>query len=201
MEELERKIFEERSRDGIFELFVGLMFLAVGVMASTERLSLVGVAAAVAATMIPVFRARFIHPRLGVVRPSGKRAFWMGSVRLLTVMSLLGLVVLGLVLAVISMGGEMLEPLRQVMGVLRLDFFFLLMFFVFLMVGAVNGYRRLGYYFAGGVVLVWLRTSLNLSEPTVFYVAGGLLSIYGLYAFQSFLRRNPVIERSAENER
>lgn len=196
LEMLEKRIFEERSRDGIFEIMLGLLFLAVASLVYTDHMGLVGAISAMPAILIPILRHRFVDPRLGVVKPAGKRALWMTSARSMTIIMIAGLVLLGLVAAFSLLPVLREEPVRSFLQRVDLDLFFLMMFAVFAMIGVIYGYRHVGIYLAGGAVIAIVRTLFLLPKETSFVLAGTLLLLLGISNLTRFLRRYPLIPDS-----
>lgn len=197
LEELEKKVFEERASDGLFELILGVLFILFGVLIAYDLSVYVGIVAAFPVIFLRSLREKIVQPRLGTVLPTGKRAKVMGSTRQTVIYTILGLVLLGLLVFLLVARAGISGDTLKVLHAFHLDLFALMILVVFLMIGRMNGYSHLLAYLAGAVVVFVIRALLGLPSLLSFFVVGGILTVFGSVALVRFLKRYPLI--GAEN--
>ncbi|UCE20792.1 MAG: hypothetical protein JSV46_00720 [Candidatus Aminicenantes bacterium] len=214
MKALEKKAFRSFFKDGIYDVFLGLILFSFGLPMMLNEFGWIdyetmtwplvfALTLNVGALLFFVFGKKYITvPRLGFVRFGKGRKRKMRHVKLLLVISaLIGLVIFFLVLfKVIPVGGETgVPPVGLIFGFQALIVFSLAAYFM--------DFTRLYLYaFLFGVSLpltFWLKDNDVLAYPSlyVFSFTAGPMLVIGWILFFRFLRQYPKkIEQGAGGE-
>jgi hypothetical protein len=214
MKALEKKAFRSFFKDGIYDVFLGLILLSFGLPMMLNEFGWIdyktmtwplvfALTLNVGALLFFVFGKKYITvPRLGFVRFGKGRKRKMRHVTLLLVISaLIGLVIFFLLLfKVIPVGGETgIPPVGLIFGIQALIVFSLAAYFM--------DFTRLYLYaflFAVSLpVTFWLKKNDFFAYPSlyVFSLTAGPMLVVGWILFFRFLRRFPKkVEQGAEVE-
>jgi len=214
MKALEKKAFRSFFKDGIYDVFLGLMLLSFGLPLMLNEFGWIdyekmtwplvfALTLNVGALLFFVFGKKYITvPRLGFVRFGKGRKRKMRHVKLLLVISaLIGLVIFFLVLfKVLPVGGETgIPPVGLIFGIQVLIVFSLAAYFM--------DFTRLYLYaflFAVSLpVTFWLKKNDILAYPSlyVFSLTAGPMLVVGWILFFRFLRKFPKkIEQGVGDE-
>lgn len=186
LRDLERKAWRSYHQDGLKDIFLGLILLAVGVSQSMGSvLALVGIE--VIAIVLLVASKRYITtPRLGRVEFSSERK--AKKLRAVFMVGICALVGVGAYLALAGMGGasRWLADHRELLYVgVGLWIFLLLSLIAYWL-----DFTRL--YWIALVIGATFSCTFWFKAPAVFILSGLVVLIPGLVLFVRFLRRYPL---------
>ncbi|NHJ12803.1 MAG: hypothetical protein EAX95_03965 [Candidatus Thorarchaeota archaeon] len=197
LKQLEQATFRVANQDGLTEILMGLMILAVGLLL-VNSISVVYVALLIVfqAAMIERFRERYTYPRIGRVKlredteqPYGPLWAVFGAIMLVALSSvILSVRVENEILHLIAS----LAPLIMAIGLIQP--------FVFL---AQRSGLRVYYGFGAivavlGAVLALVEFPLPVDRMVIFLLCvGGLLCLTGLASLLHFIRKYPVLNEEA----
>jgi hypothetical protein len=186
LKELERKAWRSYHQDGLWDVFLGFMLLALGVYALTDS-STVHLLLTLSALGVFFVGKRFITvPRMGLVEFGAERKVKkMKIAAVLTMTFLLGLalyVVVTLSSGALEWLGEQPVLFPVGVGVMIVSVFSLMAYWL--------DFERL--YLMGLVFAVAFTTMMLLHNPIVFFLAGAVVLVPGLFIFVRFLRRYPL---------
>ena len=205
MKALEKKAFRSFFKDGIYDVFLGLILLSFGLPMMLNEFGWIdyktmtwplvfGLILNIGALLFFVFGKKYITvPRLGLVHFAKSRKRKMRHVRLLLVISvLIGLVTFFLTLfKLLPVGGETGIPtVGLIFGIQALIVFSLAAYFM--------DFTRLYLYaflFAVSVpVTFWLKKNDFFAYPSlyVFSLTAGPMLVVGWVLFVRFLRQFPI---------
>lgn len=199
LKELERRAYRATFQDGLWDIYLGLVFVAFGVGPllrsafdwSEGQSITIHITLLLAAIMILILGKRYITtPRLGYVRFGAERKRKLAKLRVVLAAS----VVAGFVLFAVLVGDQIgLTGFSVVFGITILVVLGSMAFFM--------DYNRLFVYailWAFSMPLgVILEDSGSLSDaPIVFVVTGGIAVIVGLVFLQRFLHDYRLPEES-----
>lgn len=186
LKELERRAWRSYHDDGIWDLFLGVGLLAIGLsgVLGSDYFQLVFAAVAVAGF---VAGKKFVTaPRMGLVKFGKERKVRKAKTALLLVAAML----LGLVLyTLMAAGGDVFVWMRANPIVVRVGLG-LWMLFVFSAMAYWLDFTRL--YLIGLAYAVSFTVTLWFGSITTFFVSGALVTAWGLAIFVRFLRRHPL---------
>lgn len=177
--------------DGLWDLYVGLIFLLLGI-AEWQEFSAVGIIPALLYPLLLAAKQGITMPRLGpteraLTRPDERR---MGALMLLGLVILLGVVLLVFVLGDTS-NGNMAQLVRFVPSA-----FWLLVIVALAGMGYRSGAHRLYLYAALGLavwpVLYWLHLPLYLYAMLL----GATICVVGLTMTTRFVQNHPKLAPS-----
>jgi hypothetical protein len=201
LKELERKAWTSFFEDGLLDIFMGLVLLAVGVPAilpgifTSELSQDVAAACSMVLAFLPYWAGKrwVTVPRLGRAEFSKARRSRQTRVALIYAVS----VVVGAIVFLMAMLGLSSNP-PTLVRTLGAEGFLALGIggWVFLILGLGSyfmEYKR-GYVIAALYALAFGGTVL-LHNPAVFDVAGILAVLMGLVVFVRFLRTHPTLPR------
>jgi len=191
LQEIEQRIYEDRTKDGLFELVIGVFLLAAGVTLITRFMMLMGFIAAFPVIVLRELRRRIVDPRLGTIMPGEKQARKERGLKSATAILVALLLLIGMTVFWIVTRTGLGVNTREFFQIIGLDLFFLMMVGIFLMVGWMQGYRGLLRYLVAAVVLIAVRLLLNLPEYTYFILLGLIMTVIGVLSLSRFLRLNP----------
>jgi len=188
--EFDRSLYEHR--DGLADIFLGLIFVMFGLSLQLEMVWLTG---GIVAIMVPLWlsaKRQITLPRLergGGEDSSARRArkSYAGVVLLFVGAFVLGLFVLGMFIFGKPAGG-IIAWLRA-----NFDLFFGLFLAVFLiLLGAGLGARRFIAYALGTIALFAVAGFLGLPLWLTIVIQASLIVLAGLIVLASFLRQNQL---------
>jgi hypothetical protein len=211
---LEKKAFRSFFKDGIYDIFLGLLLLNFGVPLILNEFNLLDYETITTPLMIPVIicgaallffilgKKYITVPRLGIAHFSKPRKRKMRHVKLL----LIGSVLLGVIMFFLALfkahpvGGEKGIPLPfLIFGIQALLVFSFMAYFM--------DFTRLYLYaflFAVSLPLTfWLKRNTSFSYPAlwVFTLTAGPILIVGSVIFIRFLKQFPLLNKKGlENE-
>lgn len=209
LNQLERKAWKAYHQDGLMDIFLGLLMMAMAASAGMDELNLseavhmgIFIGLEVLAGAIMWAGKRFVTtPRLGRVKfgPKRKRR------KLLTTFVLAGSVLVGLI-----MFGLLATPDPSVHGLVRQPFFLPLIWalnclLVFGAMAYLLEYDRL--YIVGVVYGIAIPATELIGQiwhvdlgPWIFLAAGLIILAMGLMVFVRFVRTTPIPERESGDE-
>lgn len=188
LKELERRAFRSTFQDGLWDIYLGLVFVAFGIgpiLRSTvsEASGIIGhiVLLVIAMMLLIVGKQSITAPRLGHVRFSEARKRKLSKSRIVLALS----VIMGLIVFAITLGGDQsLATFSLLFGVN-----------IILVLGALAYFMDYGRLF--GYAILWalsmpvgvvLENSGILADaPVIFVATGGLAVVIGFWLLQQFL--------------
>ncbi|MFC1949168.1 hypothetical protein ACFLW0_03240 [Chloroflexota bacterium] len=193
LKNIEKEVFASYFKDGLWDIYGGLMLLGLGVAMVTGWDYLM-LAFAVLAVVLLFFRRRIIVPRLGRVKFSSERQTKTKKATLITVITLTFTMLLGVVFFVLFSTNNVPGWLDIWMG----NYFFATFGGIQALLVAVAAYvvgvRR--YYIYAALVFVSyviggiLRSNDMESIPIL--IAGSIILISGAVILTRFLRKYPL---------
>jgi hypothetical protein len=186
LKELERKAWKSYHQDGLWDVFIGLMLLSLGVAALTDSTT-VHVVLTLTALAVFFVGKRFVTvPRMGLVEFGAERRAKKAKIAaVLSVTFLLGLVLY----VVVTLSSGALDWMRD-QRVLFPVGVGVMMMSVFSMMGCWMDFGRL--YLIGLAFALAFTSMMLLHNPIVFFIAGAAVLVPGLFIFVRFLRRYPL---------
>jgi len=191
LKELERRAWRSYHDDGIWDLFLGVGLLGIGIsgVLGSDYFQL-----AVAAVAVAGFIAgkKFVTaPRMGLVKFGTERKVRKAKTALLlTAAMLLGL----LLYALMAARGDAFVWMRANPMVVRMSMG-LWMLFVFSAMAYWLDFTRL--YLIGLAYAVSFTVTLWFGSVTTFFVSGGLVTAWGLLILRRFLQQHPLPAHTA----
>ena len=186
LNQIQRNIITSYFDDGIWDLFIGLIFLSFGFFIQIDLAALIGAAAAVLITTAPLLKRSITLPRYGHIQLLQKTKRQFSALMLaLVVAGLFFLILFATVFAESSLSNLLHEN-----GLLLLGVFWGL----FLIgVGYWLHFARL-YFYAVLIALPFISADWLLPFPLKIMIAGGLISLIGLWVMIRFMRRYPKLD-------
>lgn len=186
LKELERRAWRSYHQDGLWDVVLGFMLLSVGVYGLTDS-STLHVLLTLAALGVFVAGKRFVTaPRMGLVEFGAERKVkHIKIASVLTATFLLGVALY--IVATLSAGAlEWIRDQRVLfpvgVGVMMVSVFSLMAYWM-----DFGRMYFLGLAFAGAFTSMML-----LHNPIVFFVAGAVVLLPGVFIFARFVRRYPL---------
>ncbi len=194
LKKLERKAWRSYHQDGLWDVFLGLVLFSLGFSALTNS-DMVHLVLSLVALGVFFVGKRFVTvPRMGLVEFSAERKIkTMKIAAVLTMTFLMGVV--AYVVATLSSGAldwmrdqRVLFPVG--VGVMMVSVFSLMAYWL-----------DFGRMYLTGLAFAAAFTSMMLfHNPVVFFVAGAVVLVPGLFVFVRFLRRYPLPSRPEAQE-
>jgi hypothetical protein len=186
LKELERKAWKSYHQDGLWDVFMGLVLLAVGMYGLTNS-EMVHLVLSLVALAVFFVGKRFVTvPRMGLVEFGAERK--VKKMKIAAVLTLTFLIGVALyVVATLSSGALDWMRDQRVLFPLGVG---VMMVSVFSLMGYWLDFRRM--YLIGLAFAVAFTTMMLLHNPIVFFLAGAVVLVPGLFIFVRFLRRYPL---------
>lgn len=193
--ENDQKAYQYDHRDGLVDIFAGIILLVMGFWMMTEMFWM---GAIMVPLMLPVWRdakKRITAPRLSHLQMTTEvTKRWNATLLMMLVLGFLALL-LGLVLFMLLVGGSETSWLRQwissyfglVIGVIGAS--------LLATVGALNGLRRFYIYAALTLIVFSAMTFIEFHVGIALIVLGGLIFLSGLIILVRFINDYPILER------
>ena len=190
LQEIERKAFTSFFRDGLWDIYGGLILLGIGLYIMTDQLYTL-ILCIVSALVLLIFRKRIILPRMGHVVFSQARETRTRRQKQVAMVALTALMFLGIILFALLSIDVMPEGIHQWLA----DYF--LVVFGGLLGAAVGiaAYMTQVLRFYIYAVLVFLAFLLiqvvDVSFELPVTIAGGIIALSGVVLFVRFLQKYP----------
>jgi hypothetical protein len=182
-------------RDGLVDIFAGIILLVMGFWMMTE---LFWMGAIMVPLMLPVWRdakKRITAPRLGDLEMSAEQIKHSKTTMLMMVLLGFLALLLGWVLLMLFAGGSEITWLRQWLS----DYFGLVIGIIgaslLAAVGAINGLRRFYIYALLTLAIFSAMTLIDFHVAIALVVLGGLIFASGVIILIRFLNHYPVLDR------
>jgi hypothetical protein len=201
LKELEKKAFRSTHEDGLWDIFLGMIMIAMGVSGAMSNLGveetlgiLIFVALEVLAMAIMIVGKKYITvPRMGIIRPgpSRKKKLTKASIVLL-ISFIFGMLLLIIPTAIQSTGGEIARPWYFIAGIFALNVLLVLGLLAYYM-----DYDRLYIIAVLFAVTLPLREILSLYfvSPYIVLIAfgipGAIVLVMGIFYLFRFLKKYP----------
>lgn len=201
LKEIERKAYLSYTKDGFWDLCLGLFFLWQGIAFAVRWLAFIGVLGALVAVLLPTFmslKRAIALPRLGYVKFSPERQAKLKKGRLLLCMVFTFTALLGLVL--------FLAYTSQTGWNLWLRNLHLIPYGFVLAVGAgavgfLFDIKRFLYY-AVLILAAFIIGRIMNAKPDLYFIPlGAVFFVIGLVLMIRFLRKHPKSVRETANDR
>jgi hypothetical protein len=186
---LERQAWTSHFRDGLWDIFIGLMMLIGGIRGLTDLVWL-NLLILPAVLIGPVGKRYITIPRIGWVRFGSARKFRRQWITLLLIAS----VILSLALLIFLQSGIITTglPLSPIVALF-------IVCVSALMAYALNFWRLIAYgLLYAGSELVWAAFDRPLG-PLTFTIFGALVCSFGLMLLVRFIRRNPIHDEGLQH--
>jgi cytochrome bd-type quinol oxidase subunit 2 len=186
LKQLERKAWKSYHQDGLWDVFFGILLLSLGVTALTNS-NTVHVVLTLAALAVFFCGKRFVTvPRMGLVAFGAERKAKKTKIAAVLTLTF----VLGVALyIVVTLSSGAVEWMRDQTVLFPLGVG-VMMLAVFTLMGCWMDFGRM--YFIGLVFALAFTGMMLLHNPIVFFVAGTVVLLPGLFIFVRFLRRYPL---------
>lgn len=201
LKKIERKVYLTYHQDGIWDIFIGMAFLSVGILVAVNLTSFVGIYPAVIAGMILFLikaKKSFTQSRLGHIEPSDKwRIKEKKNLMILQIVGFLS-VVAGIINFVAFSGRADWQISIRDLGLIPFGVVCSTIIFI---VGSLLGMKRFLFY----AVLILGFFIVGHYADTPFYayfiLLGLIITICGIIVLVRFIRRYPRPERAVIDDR
>jgi len=190
LQEIERKAFTSFFRDGLWDIYGGLILLGIGLYIMTDQLYTL-ILCFVSALILLILRKRIIIPRMGHVVFSAARETRTRRQKQIAMVVLTALMFLGIILFFLLYADIMPDGIHKWLA----DYF--LVIFGGLLAAAVGiaAYMTQVFRFYIYAVLVFLAFLLiqlvDVSFELPVTITGGIIALSGIVLFARFLQQYP----------
>jgi hypothetical protein len=201
LKEIERKAYLSYTKDGFWDICLGLFFLLQGIAFAVRWLALMGTAGALIAVLVPTFmslKKAIAVPRLGYVKFSPERQAKLKRGKLLLCVVLTFTALLGMVVFLAYSGQSSWKLLLRDLQLIPYGFV------LAVAVGAVGflfEIRRYLYYAVLILAAFIVGPTMNAKPDLYLIPLGVVFFVIGMVLMVRFLRRYPKSVRETSHDR
>jgi hypothetical protein len=210
LKELEKKAFRSTHQDGFWDIFLGLIMIAMGVSGTMSRLGveetlgiLIFVAIEILALTIMIAGKKYITvPRMGIIKPGAARKKKLHKVRVVLLISFIfGMILFILPFIIQSSGGEVARPWYFIAVIFALNVLVVLSLLAYYM-----DYDRLYVIAVLFALTLPVREILNLywNSPYInllaFGIPGAIVLVMGIFYLNKFLKSYELPKKEVAND-
>jgi hypothetical protein len=201
LKEIERKAYLSYTKDGFWDICLGLFFLLQGIAFAVRWLALMGTAGALIAVLVPTFmslKKAIAVPRLGYVKFSPERQAKLNRGKLLLCVVLTFTALLGMVVFLAYSGQSSWKLLLRDLQLIPYGFV------LAVAVGAVGflfEIRRYLYYAVLILAAFIVGRTMNAKPDLYLIPLGVVFFVIGMVLMVRFLRRYPKSVRETSHDR
>lgn len=191
LEKIERKAYLSYHQDGLWDIFLGIFFLGMGILMFFNTIYLMGGLVALLIVAIPIKKS-FNSSRLGYVKFAPKRQTQEKMSRAKLTIILTFTAILGLVNFMAFSGNADWQIWIKNLGIIPFGFV------LSLVLGAVGLFFEIKRFilYAGLILAVFIAGHLtNTYPPTYFILPGIVFLIVGLIMLIKFLHKYPRLKK------
>lgn len=201
LKELEKKAFRSTHEDGFWDIFLGMIMIAMGVSGAMSNLgveetlgTMIFVVLEVLAMAVMIAGKKYITvPRMGIIKPGPSRKKKLTKARIVLLISFVfGMLLFIIPTAIQSTGGEVARPWYFIAGIFALNVLLVLGLLAYYM-----DYDRLYIIAVLFALTLPLREILSLYfvSPYIVLIAfgipGAIVLVMGIFYLFRFLKKYP----------